>query len=291
MVRLGGKAVSEFILNRISEDTQSFINQGNRAPSLAVVLVGENPASVTYVGKKTELAERLGFMHFQFNLCEDCKESELLALIDRLNSDDEVDGILVQLPLPSHISEKKVIDRINPEKDVDGFTDINTGRLCIGEDSFVPCTPLGILRMLEYYNIPTSGKRAVVIGRSNIVGKPMAMLLAQKGIDATVTLCNSKTPDLKEYTKNADIIVVATGCVNTIDSSYVKDGAAVIDVGVNRIEDKSKEKGFRLVGDVDYASFKERDVMVSPVPGGVGLMTVTMLMENTLKAAKNRRGK
>ena len=291
MVRLGGKAVSEFILNRISEDTQSFINQGNRAPSLAVVLVGENPASVTYVGKKTELAERLGFMHFQFNLCEDCKVSELLALIDRLNSDDEVDGILVQLPLPSHISEKKVIDRINPEKDVDGFTDINTGRLCIGEDSFVPCTPLGILRMLEYYNIPTSGKRAVVIGRSNIVGKPMAMLLAQKGIDATVTLCNSKTPDLKEYTKNADIIVVATGCVNTIDSSYVKDGAAVIDVGVNRIEDKSKEKGFRLVGDVDYASFIERDVMVSPVPGGVGLMTVTMLMENTLKAAKNRRGK
>ena len=290
MVRLGGKEVSEYILSKITEDTQLFINKGNKAPSLAVILVGDNPASQTYVRKKTELAERLGFMHFQFNLCEDSKESDLLALIDRLNRDDEVDGILVQLPLPGHMSEKNVIDRISPEKDVDGFTDINTGRLCIGEDSFIPCTPLGILRMLQYYKIPTAGKNAVVIGRSNIVGKPMAMLLMNKGVDATVTVCNSKTPDLKEHTKNADIIIVATGHPSTIDSSYVKDGAAVIDVGVNRIEDKAREKGFRLCGDVDYASFKDRDVSVSPVPGGVGLMTVTMLMENTLKAAIKRRG-
>ncbi len=291
MVRLGGKEVSEYILSKISEDTQLFISKGNRAPSLAVVLVGDNPASQTYVRKKTELAERLGFMHFQFNLCEDSKESELLALIDRLNRDDEVDGILVQLPLPKHMSEKNVIDRISPEKDVDGFTDINTGRLCIGEESFIPCTPLGILRMLQYYNIPTAGKNAVVIGRSNIVGKPMAMLLMNKGIDATVTVCNSKTSDLKDHTRAADIIIVATGHPSTIDSSYVKDGAAVIDVGVNRIEDKSREKGFRLCGDVDYASFKDRDVSISPVPGGVGLMTVTMLMENTLKAAMKRRCK
>ena len=290
MVRLGGKEVSEYILSKITEDTQLFINKGNKAPSLAVILVGDNPASQTYVRKKTELAERLGFMHFQFNLCEDSKESDLLALIDRLNRDDEADGILVQLPLPGHMSEKNVIDRISPEKDVDGFTDINTGRLCIGEDSFIPCTPLGILRMLQYYKIPTAGKNAVVIGRSNIVGKPMAMLLMNKGVDATVTVCNSKTPDLKEHTKNADIIIVATGHPSTIDSSYVKDGAAVIDVGVNRIEDKTREKGFRLCGDVDYASFKDRDVSVSPVPGGVGLMTVTMLMENTLKAAIKRRG-
>ncbi len=290
MVRLGGKEVSEYILSKITEDTQLFINKGNKAPSLAVILVGDNPASQTYVRKKTELAERLGFMHFQFNLCEDSKESDLLALIDRLNRDDEVDGILVQLPLPGHMSEKNVIDRISPEKDVDGFTDINTGRLCIGEDSFIPCTPLGILRMLQYYKIPTAGKNAVVIGRSNIVGKPMAMLLMNKGVDATVTVCNTKTTDLKEHTKNADIIIVATGHPSTIDSSYVKDGAAVIDVGVNRIEDKTREKGFRLCGDVDYASFKDRDVSVSPVPGGVGLMTVTMLMENTLKAAIKRRG-
>ena len=290
MVRLGGKEVSEYILSKITEDTQLFINKGNKAPSLAVILVGDNPASQTYVRKKTELAERLGFMHFQFNLCEDSKESDLLALIDRLNRDDEVDGILVQLPLPGHMSEKNVIDRISPEKDVDGFTDINTGRLCIGEDSFIPCTPLGILRMLQYYKIPTAGKNAVVIGRSNIVGKPMAMLLMNKGVDATVTVCNTKTTDLKEHTKNADIIIVATGHPSTIDSSYVKDGAAVIDVGVNRIEDKAREKGFRLCGDVDYASFKDRDVSVSPVPGGVGLMTVTMLMENTLKAAIKRRG-
>lgn len=291
MVRLGGKEVSEYILSKIIEDTQLFINKGNKAPSLAVILVGDNPASMTYVKKKTELAERLGFMHFQFNLCEDSKESDLLALIDRLNKDNDVDGILVQLPLPKHMSEKNVIDRIAPEKDVDGFTDINTGRLCIGEDSFIPCTPLGILRMLQYYKIPTAGKRAVVVGRSNIVGKPMAMLLMNKGVDATVTVCNSKTPDLKEYTQNADIIIVATGHPSTIDSQYVKDGAAVIDVGVNRIEDKTREKGFRLCGDVDYASFKDRDVKVSPVPGGVGLMTVTMLMENTLKAAIKRRSK
>lgn len=290
MVRLGGKDVSEYILSKITEDTQLFINKGNKAPSLAVILVGDNPASQTYVRKKTELAERLGFIHFQFNLCEDSKESDLLALIDRLNRDDEVDGILVQLPLPGHMSEKNVIDRISPEKDVDGFTDINTGRLCIGEDSFIPCTPLGILRMLQYYKIPTAGKNAVVIGRSNIVGKPMAMLLMNKGVDATVTVCNTKTTDLKEHTKRADIIIVATGHPSTIDSSYVKDGAAVIDVGVNRIEDKAREKGFRLCGDVDYASFKNRDVSVSPVPGGVGLMTVTMLMENTLKAAIKRRG-
>ena len=291
MVRLGGKAVSEFILNCISEDTQSFINQGNRAPSLAVVLVGENPASVTYVGKKTELAERLGFMHFQFNLCEDCEESELLELIDRLNSDDSIDGILVQLPLPDHISEKRVIDRICPDKDVDGFTDINMGRLCIGSDCFVPCTPLGILRLLQYYDIKTEGKNAVVIGRSNIVGKPMAMLLMQRGIDATVTVCNTKTADLKRYTSDADIVIVATGSPGTIDSSFVKDGAVIIDVGVNRVPDATRDKGFRLVGDADYKSFKDRDVSITPVPGGVGLMTVSMLMENTLKAAERRRGK
>ncbi len=291
MKRLSGKEVSEFYLEKISENSQLFVSKGNTPPGLAVILVGENPASLTYVSKKAEVAEKLGFMHFQFNLCEDCEESELLELIDRLNNDDGIDGILVQLPLPSHLSEKRVIERICPDKDVDGFTDINMGRLCIGADCFVPCTPLGILRLLQYYDIKTEGKNTVVIGRSNIVGKPMAMLLMQKGIDATVTVCNTKTVNLKKYTSDADIVIIATGSPGTIDSSFIKDKTVVIDVGVNRIPDATREKGFRLVGDADYKSFKERDVSITPVPGGVGLMTVSMLMENTLKAAERRRGK
>ena len=175
--------------------------------------------------------------------------------------------------------------------DVDGFSPVNMGRLAIGGESFVPCTPKGIMETLRYYGIETAGKKAVVIGRSNIVGKPMALLLMQKGVDATVTVCHTKTPDLRAYTADADIIIVAAGRPGTIDASYVKDGAAVIDVGVNRVEDPSKEKGFRLVGDADYASFRDRDVMITPVPGGIGLMTVSMLMANTLEAARKRRGR
>ena len=278
MTRLGCRYVAESVLENVRKETQAFIDKGNRAPSLAVVLVGSDPASQTYVRKKAEAAESLGFLHFQYTFDEDSKEDDILSLVGKLNESEDVDGILVQLPLPSHISEKKVIDAISPEKDVDGFTPVNAG-------------PKGIMRTLSYYGIETAGKKAVVIGRSNIVGKPMALLLMQKGIDATVTVCNTKTPDLREYTKDADIIIVATGHPGTIDSSYVKDGAAVIDVGVNRIKDETREKGFRLVGDADYSSFKDRDVMITPVPGGVGLMTVSMLMENTLEAAVKRRGR
>ena len=288
MRRLGCREVSDRVLEELKAKTELFINKGNRAPSLAVVLVGENEASKTYVRKKEEAAEALGFLHFQYNFNEDVRESELISLIDTLNSDDGIDGILVQFPLPKHISEENIIERISAEKDVDGFSPVNAGRLMIGEKSFVPCTPKGILAVLRYYGIETAGKKAVVIGRSNIVGKPMAVLLMQRGLDATVTVCNTKTPDLKEYTSDADIVIVATGHPGTIDASYVKDGATVIDVGVNRIADSSREKGFRLVGDVDYKSFKNRDVSITPVPGGIGLMTVAMLMENTFEAAERR---
>lgn len=288
MKRLACKVVSEELLERLKKETEFFIEKENRAPGLAVILVGENPASVTYVRNKSLKAEELGFMHLQYNLDRDCEETELLALIDRLNNDDSVDGILVQLPLPKHIDEDKVINAISPDKDADGFTQINVGRMCIGEDCVPPCTPAGIMEILSYYNVQTVGKRVVVIGRSNIVGKPIAMMMMQRGVDATVTVCNTKTPDLKAYTKDADIIIVATGHPGTIDSSYVKDGAVVIDVGMNRIPDETREKGFRLVGDADYQSFKDRDVSITPVPGGVGLMTVAMLMSNTLKLAKMR---
>lgn len=291
MIRLGCRSVADSALEEIRKETERFTSEGNRAPSLAVVLVGDDPASQTYVRKKAEAAASLGFMHFQYTLDGDSEEKDVLALVAELNARDDIDGILVQLPLPRHISEKKVIDAIAPEKDVDGFSPVNMGRLAIGGESFVPCTPKGIMETFRYYGIETAGKKAVVIGRSNIVGKPMALLLMQKGVDATVTVCHTKTPDLRAYTADADIIIVAAGRPGTIDASYVKDGAAVIDVGVNRVEDPSKEKGFRLVGDADYASFRDRDVMITPVPGGIGLMTVSMLMANTLEAARKRRGR
>ena len=288
MIRLGCKAVAEAVMSSIRNETELFVKAGNRAPSLAVVIVGHDPASETYVRKKAEAAASLGFMHFQYSLDEDASEGELVSLIDSLNSREDVDGILVQLPLPSSISSGRIIERILPEKDVDGFSPVNAGRLLIGEECFIPCTPKGILETLRHFGIETAGRKAVIIGRSNIVGKPMAALLMRRGIDATVTVCNTRTPDLKEYTLGADIIIVATGKPGTIDSSYVSDGAVVIDVGVNRIPDPSRKSGFRLVGDVDAASFEERDVSLTPVPGGIGLMTVSMLMANTLQAARRR---
>ena len=290
MMRLGCKTVAEAVMQKLKGEVEVFTSEGNRAPSLAVVLVGHDPASETYVRKKAEACEALGYLHFQYNLHEDASEDELVALIDDLNVRDDVDGILVQLPLPPGISERRIIERIDPAKDVDGFSPVNMGRLLIGEESFVPCTPKGIMEMMRYYSIETEGKKAVVIGRSNIVGKPMAAILMQRGIDATVTVCNTKTPDLREYTLGADIIIVATGHPGTIDGSFVRDGAVIIDVGVNRIADPSREKGFRLVGDADYDSFRDRRVSVTPVPGGIGLMTVSMLMANTLEAARRRAG-
>lgn len=288
MKRLGCKAVQEKLELELKSKVESFVLKGNRAPSLAVILVGNDGASETYVKNKHSACDRLGFLHFDYRFDEDVEEEDVLSLVEELNKREDVDGILVQLPLPKHIDEKKIINSIAPEKDVDGFSPVNVGHLCLGEECYVPCTPKGIIEILRYYGIKTTGRKVVVIGRSNIVGKPMAMLLMQKGADATVTVCNTKTPDLCEFTKDADIIIVATGRPGTLDASMCRDDAVIIDVGVNRISDQSREKGYRLVGDVDYKSFENTSCMVTPVPGGVGLMTVMMLMENTYLAAERR---
>lgn len=288
MKRLGCKAVQEKLELELKTKVESFVLKGNRAPSLAVILIGNDGASETYVKNKHSACDRLGFLHFDYRFDEDVEEEDVLSLVEELNKREDVDGILVQLPLPKHIDEKKIINSIAPEKDVDGFSPVNVGHLCLGDECYVPCTPKGIIEILRYYGIKTKGKKVVVIGRSNIVGKPMAMLLMQKGADATVTVCNTKTPDLCEFTKDADIIIVATGRPGTLDASMCRDDAVIIDVGVNRIKDPSREKGYRLVGDVDYKSFENTSCMVTPVPGGVGLMTVMMLMENTYLAAERR---
>ena len=288
MKRLGCKAVQEKLELELKSKVESFVLKGNRAPSLAVILVGNDGASETYVKNKHSACDRLGFLHFDYRFDEDVEEEDVLSLVEELNKREDVDGILVQLPLPKHIDEKKIINSIAPEKDVDGFSPVNVGHLFLGDECYVPCTPKGIIEILRYYGIKTEGKKVVVIGRSNIVGKPMAMLLMQKGADATVTVCNTKTPDLCEFTKDADIIIVATGRPGTLDASMCRDDAVIIDVGVNRISDPSREKGYRLVGDVDYKSFENTSCMVTPVPGGVGLMTVMMLMENTYLAAERR---
>lgn len=258
-------------------------------PCLAVILVGENPASVSYVtGKQKALAE-CGMKDESVHLPESTSEEELLALIDKLNKDDSVHGILVQLPLPKHINEEKVLLAIDPEKDVDGFHPVNVGNMMIGKKAFLPCTPHGIIVLLEKMGIETKGKHAVVIGRSNIVGKPVSILLARRETNCTVTICHTGTPDIGTFTKQADIIVAASGHPNTVTADMVKEGAVVIDVGVNRIPDSTKKSGFRLVGDVDFEAIKEKASFITPVPGGVGPMTIAMLMANTLESAENRK--
>ena len=257
------------------------------APCLAVILVGENPASVSYVtGKQKALAE-VGMVDRSVHLPETTTEAELLELIASLNEDASVHGILVQLPLPKHINEEKVLLAIKPEKDVDGFHPVNVGNLVIGKKAFLPCTPHGIIVLLQKMGIETSGKHAVVIGRSNIVGKPVSLLLARKDTNCTVTMCHTGTKNMAEITRQADIIVVASGHPHTLTADMVREGAVVIDVGVNRIPDASKKSGFRLIGDCDFDDIKEKASFITPVPGGVGPMTIAMLMFNTLEAAEN----
>lgn len=257
-------------------------------PCLAVILVGENPASVSYVtGKRKALAE-VGMVDKSITLPESTGEDELLKLIDELNKDDSVHGILVQLPLPKHINEDKVIMAICPEKDVDGFHPVSVGNMMIGRPGFLPCTPHGIIVLLEKMGIETSGKHAVVIGRSNIVGKPVSILLARKETNCTVTMCHTGTKNMAEITKQADIVVVASGRPHTLTCDMVKEGAVVIDVGVNRIPDDSKKSGFRLVGDSDFDDLVEKVSYITPVPGGVGPMTIAMLMQNTLESAQKQ---
>ena len=256
-------------------------------PCLAVILVGENPASVSYVtGKEKALAE-VGMNDRSIRLSENTTEEELLKIIDELNNDNSVHGILVQLPLPKHINEDKVIMAIKPEKDVDGFHPVNVGNLMIGRKAFLPCTPHGIIVLLKTMGIETNGAHAVVVGRSNIVGKPVSILLTRKETNATVTICHTGTKDLKNFTKQADILIAAVGKANTITADMIKPGATVIDVGVNRIPDSSKKSGFRLVGDVDFENAKEIASFITPVPKGVGPMTIAMLMQNVLEAAEN----
>ena len=258
------------------------------APGLAVILVGDNPASVSYVTAKERACADVGIVSRELRLAADVPEEELLARIAELNRDPAIHGILVQLPLPKGLSEKKVIYAIAPEKDVDGFTPVNVGKMLIGDDCFLPCTPHGILKLVEAAGMDVSGKHVVVIGRSNIVGKPVAALFARKGraANATVTLCHTGTPDIARHTREADVVVVAAGSPNTLTGDMLKPGAVVIDVGVNRVPDPSATKGYRLVGDADFESCAAVASAITPVPGGVGPMTITMLLWNTLESAR-----
>ncbi len=285
-VIIDGKKIAQDVRSGVAEKVSALKANGVN-PCLAVILVGENPASVSYVtGKRKALAEA-GMTDRSVVLPESTTESDLLKLISELNADKTVHGILVQLPLPKHINEDKVIMAIAPEKDVDGFHPVNVGNMMIGRPGFLPCTPHGIIVLLERMGIETSGKHAVVIGRSNIVGKPVSMLLARRETNCTVTICHTGTKNMADIVKQADIIVAASGHPHTVTADMVKDGAVVIDVGVNRIPDATKKSGFRLIGDVDFDEIKEKASFITPVPGGVGPMTIAMLMYNTLEAAEN----
>ncbi|MBP5359766.1 MAG: bifunctional methylenetetrahydrofolate dehydrogenase/methenyltetrahydrofolate cyclohydrolase FolD [Treponema sp.] len=286
---IDGKAVAAEVKADVARKVSELKEKGV-VPCLAVILVGNNPASVSYVtGKRKALAEA-GMADKSMELPESTTEEELLKLIAELNADDSVHGILVQLPLPKHINEEKVTNAIDPKKDVDGFHPVNVGNLVTGGKGFLPCTPHGVLVMLKNAGIETNGKRAVVIGRSNIVGKPMALLLSRREYNATVTLCHTGTKDLASITREADIIVVCTGHPHTLTADMIKEGAVVIDVGVNRIPDSSKKSGFRLVGDADFDTVKEKASFITPVPGGVGPMTIAMLIYNTLESAERMIG-
>jgi len=298
---LGGKEVADEIKRKIAEEVKNL----SFRPLLAVVRVGEDAASAVYVGSKVKTSEELGFISEHHHLPAEISQRELLELVEDLNKRDEVDGILVQLPLPEHINDKEILEAINPEKDVDGFHPINVGRLMSGQNVLAPCTPAGVIEILKYYNIEIAGKHAVIVGRSNIVGKPMAMLLLQN--NATVTICHSRTQNLAEITSQGDILVAAIGRAGFIGGKHIKEGAAVIDVGMNNVTDADfaeklfdepelekrlrtiEKRGFTLVGDVNPKEAMQKAGAFTPVPGGVGLLTVAMLMRNTLDAAKMRR--
>ena len=274
MIIIDGKEFSKKILEEISNEQKEIVERKNLRPAgLAVIIVGENPASQVYVRNKTRACEKVGFYSETIKLEENISENDLIKKIEELNENDKIDGILVQLPLPKHIDELKVINSIKPEKDVDGFSNVNVGKMVIGDESgFLSCTPYGIMQLLEGYDIDVDGKDVVVVGRSNIVGKPMAMMLIQKG--ATVQVCNSRTKDLSKKLKKADIIVVAVGVPRMIKATDVKEGVVVIDVGINRVDGK-------LCGDVDYENVAQKASYITPVPGGVGPMTIASLIKNT----------
>ena len=282
---IDGKLLAANLRGEIAAGVAELKAKRGVVPGLAVILVGDNPASVSYVTAKEKACIEAGMLSREIRLSADITEEELLGAIAELNDDPAIHGILVQLPLPKGFDEKKVINSISPDKDVDGFTPVNVGRMMIGEKCFLPCTPHGIIKLIEFSGMDLNGKHAVVIGRSNIVGKPVAALLARKETNATVTLCHTGTQDIAAFTRQADVVVVAAGRVNTLTGDMLKSGAVVIDVGVNRIPDASRPKGFRLVGDADFDSCAEKASAITPVPGGVGPMTITMLLWNTLEAA------
>ncbi len=283
-----GKKIAETIRAELAEEITSLKAQHHVTPGLAVVLVGENPASQVYIKMKNKACHEIGIYSEQHTLSADTSEADLLQLVNDLNHDDKIHGILVQLPLPDHIDEHKVLNTILPEKDVDGFHPVNMGKLLIGEPGFKPCTPYGVQKMLEYSNVQVEGAHVVVVGRSNIVGKPVASILMQKqkGANATVTVCHSRTQDLPAVTRQADILIAAIGKPECITADMVNEHAVVIDVGVNRVDDPSRKKGYRLVGDVKFDEVSQKCKAISPVPGGVGPMTITMLLYNTVESAK-----
>ena len=286
---IDGKAFAQKLLSRIKTATEAIKKQYNNTPGLAVVLVGEDPASEVYVRNKGRRTIECGMASFEHKLTDKVSQTELLDLIQKLNSDDNVDGILVQLPLPEHIDPQAVLDAINPEKDVDGFHVVNAGKLATGGDALVPCTPLGCLLMLKDYFGDLSGKNAVVVGRSNIVGKPMAALLTRES--CTVTIAHSRTKDLPSVCRSADILIAAVGKAEMVQKSWVSDETVVIDVGINRIPAPERGEGkMRLVGDVDFDEVKRKAKAITPVPGGVGPMTIAVLLRNTVEAACRRRG-
>jgi methylenetetrahydrofolate dehydrogenase (NADP+)/methenyltetrahydrofolate cyclohydrolase len=290
---ISGKEIAQTIRGETAARVATLKERHDFVPGLATVLVGEDPASQSYVGMKNKTAKEMGIYSRQLTLDADTPEDELLGLVEGLNADPDIHGILVQLPLPKHIDESKILLAIDPVKDVDGFHPVNVGKLSTGEtEVLAPCTPAGVVQMLVRTGNDPSGKHCVVVGRSNIVGRPMASLLLRKapGGNATVTVCHSRTPDLGEMTRQADILIVAIGWPDTVKADMVKPGAVVIDVGTNRVDDDTRERGWRLVGDVAFDEVKEVASAITPVPGGVGPMTITMLMSNTVDAAVRQAG-
>lgn len=285
---IDGKTIADVMKKEIAAEVAGMLDKGQDAPHLAAVIVGEDGASKTYVASKEKACQSVGMTSSVYRLPANTTEEELLKLIDFLNNDEEIDGYIIQLPLPKHINETKVIHSISPKKDVDGFTPFNIGLMQLGEPCFLPATPAGIVELLKRGGIETAGKHVVVLGRSNIVGTPISVMLSRKGADATVTLCHSKTQNLPEITRQADILVVAIGKPLFLKADMVKPGAVVIDVGIHRIDDSTTEKGYRIEGDVDFNEVAKVASKITPVPGGVGPMTIVELLYNTLQAKKRK---
>ena len=288
---IDGKQIAADMRDELKEEITRLKKQGI-VPGLGVILVGDDPASQSYVTAKERACENIGIYSDNISLPADTSQKELMTLVEKMNNDVKINGVLVQLPLPGGLDESEVLLAIDPAKDVDGFHPINVGKMMIGEKSFLPCTPHGIVQLLIRSGVTIEGAEVVIVGRSNLVGKPLANMLIQKkpNANATVTICHTRTRDLAVHTKRADIIVAAAGRPNTVTAEMVKDGAVVIDVGVNRVEDATKKKGYRLVGDVDFEAVKEKASLITPVPGGVGPMTITMLLYNTVESAKIAAG-